>query len=116
MVRPHPSWLLALALPLAACDGGLACDESAAYSVTVSVFDSAGDPYAPDEVTYEVDGSAETSCEPISRGTEFLCGIEEIGTFTIRVYDPGLVAEEQLDVDLGPDGCHVDSVFLDITL
>lgn len=118
--RASPAAVAALlcASFLVACDeDGTNCDASAAYSVTVSVFDGAGDPYAPDEVTYSVDGSAEAPCEAISDGTEFLCGIEEIGTFDIRIFVNGAeAARETVDVDLGFDGCHVASEFIDVTV
>lgn len=116
MRRPHQSSLLFLAVGLVACEE-VDCDTSAAYSVTVSVFDAAGEPYAPEDVTYTVDGSAEGPCDPISDGTEFLCGVEEVGTFVITVYDAGQIAvEETVEVDLDPSGCHVESTFLDVIL
>lgn len=118
MPRPH-TWAIPCLLLAVGCDGlgtGL-CDTSAAYSVTVSVFDGAGDPYAPDDVTYSVDGGPEASCDPISGGTEFLCGIEEVGRFEISVHDGGsVVAQQSVDVDIDATGCHVDSEFVEIHL
>lgn len=119
MHRPH-IWALCTLLLAAGCDGlggGLLCDTSAAYSVTVSVFDASGEPYAPDEVVYSVDDGPEQPCDPISAGTEFLCGLEEVGRFSISVVDDGaVVAEETVHVDLDASGCHVDSQFVDVVL
>jgi len=118
MRRPH-TWAIPTLLLAVGCDGlgGVVCDTSAAHSVTVSVFDASGEPYAPEDVTYSVDGGPEQSCDPISAGTEFLCGLEEVGHFVIRVFDGGaVVAEESLDVDMDATGCHVDSEFVEVVL
>lgn len=118
MHRPH-TWVLPLALLAIGCDGldNALCNTSAAYSVTVSVFDMFGEPYAPEEVRYSVDGGPESLCEPISKHTEFLCGLEEVGRFKISVYDNGVLsAEETVDVDVDHTGCHVDSQFIDVVI
>lgn len=91
-----------------------ACDDSARSSVTVSVVDAGGALYAPDRVTYSVDDSEESDCEDLGDGSEFVCGWEEVGRFTIRVYEGDDSVSESTSVDLTEDGCHVDSVFMEI--
>lgn len=92
------------------------CDMSAASSVTVSVVDSAGSLISADDVTYEVDGLAEVSCDPLDgSGQEWVCGYEETGDFLIRAYVGGGVFDASISVGMRPDGCHVDSQFIEIT-
>jgi hypothetical protein len=94
-----------------------ACDSSAFSSVTVSVVDSGGFLVSADDVTYEVDGLDEVSCDPLDgSGQEWVCGYEETGDFLIRVYVGSEVYDASLSVGMRPDGCHVDSQFIDVTV
>jgi hypothetical protein len=107
-------------LLLVACepsDDGRGCDEMAAASVTVSVYNQAGAAHAPDKVTYDVDGLGEVDCEALdTNATEFICGWEETGEFTVRVYDGADVYIEELTLELSFDGCHVQGQFVDVTV
>lgn len=108
--------ILGLVGILAGCES-VPCDESgAASSVTVSVFDASGNAYPPDDVTYSVDGGSERSCDDLGDGTEFVCGWDETGDFTITVYDGGMTWTEQVEVGSSFDGCHAQSEFVDIWL
>ena len=108
-------FLLSLTLALAtACLPPAGCDDSARSSVTVSIVDASGALYAPERVTYAVDDSDETDCEDLGDGTEFVCGWEETGRFTIRVYEGENSVSESTSVTLTEDGCHVESVFLEV--
>lgn len=97
-------------------DGG-GCDMSAASSVTVSVVDGSGALAPADDVTYDVDGLGEVGCENFDGvGEEWICGYEETGDFTIRAYVGSDVYTGNITVGMRPDGCHVDSQFIDITV
>ncbi|MFT5456167.1 MAG: hypothetical protein ACI9K2_002652 [Myxococcota bacterium] len=92
------------------------CKVGEVASVTVSVFDAAGDPLAADDVTYTVDGEPGGACDPLdAEGTEFTCGLEEPGTFVITVAAGGGSVEETIDVGMAADGCHVQGEFVDVT-
>ena len=91
------------------------CDTSAVASVTVSVFDAAGAPTAPDEVRYSVDGSSESSCESLGGdGSEYVCGWEVDGVFEIIVTTSTGSYTESVTVEMSLDGCHVQGQFVDV--
>ena len=105
-----------LLLLLAACWEDLGtCDTSMASSVTVSVLHSDTSLAESSGATYAVDGGAEAPCDPLDDfGGEYVCGYEETGLFDIWVDLGDEVVHESLEVSLRPDGCHVDSQFIEI--
>lgn len=101
---------------LVGCFEELACDTSLASSVTVSVLHADQSLATSEGATYSVDGSPEAPCDSLDAfGGEYVCGYEETGRFDIWVdLGGGEVVHESLEVFLRPDGCHVDSQFIEI--
>ncbi len=119
--------LATAALTLIACDGGETnCDAMAMASVTIHVVDAAGDPLAPTELFYTLDGGAETQVDCMNDDcSEAVAGWENPGEFHITARyeadvegDPCCWYSDSASetVTIGQGECHVDGQIVTLTL
>ena len=105
---PASPRLLALSVVLAIGCGSdkgsdSACIEGAAMpSVQAVVTDMTASPIADAAVTWSTGGD-ETPCDQVD--TQFLCGMDELGTVSVTASAPGFVTQT-VDFDVQSDGCH----------
>lgn len=109
--------LLAALFFAVGCDEGdddyAECTAEARSSVTVNVTDENSNTVTDADVTYGVDGGAPNDCELI--GANYVCGWEVEGLFLITVTKEGYL-EEQREVTITSDECHVIGKTIDIQL
>ncbi len=117
--------LVAIALfTLAACGDdngtgdttGTNCSLEARSSVTVKVVDAAGAAVTDATVTFSVDGAAAQNCELFPVGSDYVCGYEIEGDFTITVTKGADTKTQNVTVGKTADGCHVEGKTITITL
>lgn len=93
----------------------LDCTTEARSSVTVTVVDANGAPVNDAALEYSVDGGAKKECiVPGINASEYVCGFEEEGHFTITATSGILTGTATADVVA--DECHVIGQTVKLTL
>lgn len=93
----------------------LDCTTEARSSVTVTVVDANGAPVNDAALEYSVDGGPKKECTVLGiNASEYVCGFEEDGHFTITATSGTLTGTATADVVA--DECHVIGQTVKLTL
>lgn len=92
------------------------CTLEARSSVTVKVVDVSGAIIVDATLTFSVNGGAAEMCDVAPDGMSYVCGYERDGDITITATKGADTKSATVTVTKTPDGCHVESQTLTITL